>query len=147
MFPQAKTTLSSNKRKNVDFVSERRLGKRCWYQDLVGLDFFLFEAVKSKLSLINGLVIFLLFGFDILWMSRPWLIETGKFLECRDWDSSRLRNFLDAETETQRDWEISWMLRPRLTETGKFLRCQDWDSSRLRNFLDVETKTHQDWEI
>ena len=37
-------------------------------------------------------------------MSRPSLNETGKFLGCRDQDSSRLRNLLDVETMTSRDW-------------------------------------------
>ena len=85
--------------------------------------------------------------FDNLWMSRPRLIETGIYVGCRDRDSSRLRNFLDVETETHRDWEISWMSRPRLIETEKFLGCRDRDSSRLRNFRDVETETHRDREI
>ena len=44
--------------------------------------------------------------FDILWMSRPRLIETEKFLGCRDQDLLRLENFSDVETETHRDWEI-----------------------------------------
>ena len=85
--------------------------------------------------------------FDNLWISRPRLIETGINVWCRDQDSSRLRNFLDVETETHRDWEISWMSRPRLIETEKFLGCQDRNSSRLRNFWDVETETHRDREI
>jgi len=85
--------------------------------------------------------------FDNLWMSRPRLIETWIYVGCRDRDSSRLRNFLDVETETHRDWEISWMSRPRLIETEKFLGCRDRDSSRLRNFRDVETETHWDREI
>ena len=42
-----------------------------------------------------------------------------------------LRNFLDIETETHRDWEISWMSRPRLFESGKFNGCWDRDQSRL----------------
>ena len=33
-------------------------------------------------------------------VSRPRLIETDKFLSCRDRDSSRLENFLVVETET-----------------------------------------------
>ena len=93
--------------------------------------------------------------FDNLWISRPRLIETGINVWCRDRDSSRLRNFLDVETETHRDWKISWMLRPRLIETVKFLGCQYRDSSRLeiswtlrlRNFVDVKAKTFWDWEI
>ena len=64
-------------------------------------------------------------------MSRPRLIETEKFLGCRDRDSSRLRNLLDVETETHRDLEISQMSRPRLIETGKFAGCRDRDQSRL----------------
>ena len=83
--------------------------------------------------------------FDILWMSRLRLIETGKFIGCRDRDSSRLRNFLDVETETHWDWKISWMSRPRLIENEKFLGCWDWDSSRLGNLMDVETETTRDW--
>ena len=45
--------------------------------------------------------------FDNLWMSRLWLIETGMYVGCRDRDSLRLRNILDVETETHRDWDIS----------------------------------------
>jgi len=78
-------------------------------------------------------------------MSRLRLIETEKFVGCRDRDSSRLKNFLDVETETQRDWEICWMLRPRLIKTWKFGGCPDRDSSRLGNLLDVETETSRDW--
>ena len=37
-------------------------------------------------------------------MLRLRLIETEKFLGCRDRDSSRLGNLLDVETETSRDW-------------------------------------------
>ena len=51
-------------------------------------------------------------------MLRLRLIETEKFLGCRDRDSSRLGNLLDVETETHRDWEICWMSRPRPVETG-----------------------------
>ena len=65
--------------------------------------------------------------WEIYWISRPRLIETERFLGCRDRDSSRLRNFSDVETETHQYWKISW-------------------TSRLRNFLDVETDTHRDWE-
>ena len=36
-------------------------------------------------------------------MSRPRLIETGKFRGCRDQDSSRLENLVVVETETDRD--------------------------------------------
>ena len=43
---------------------------------------------------------------DTCWNLRIRLIETEKFLGCRDRDSSRLSNFLDVETETHRDWEI-----------------------------------------
>ena len=52
-------------------------------------------------------------------MSRLRLIETEKFVRCRDQDSSRLKNFIDVETETHRDWEICWMSRPRPVETGQ----------------------------
>ena len=83
--------------------------------------------------------------FDILWMLRPRLIETGKFIGYRDRDSSRLRDFLDVETETHRDWEIRWMSRLRLIETWKFHRCWDRDILRLRNILVVETETNRDW--
>ena len=38
-----------------------------------------------------------------LWMSRLRLIETEKFLGCRDQDSSRQRNFFDVNTKTRRD--------------------------------------------
>ena len=69
--------------------------------------------------------------WEICWMSRPRLIETEKFLGCRDRDSSRLRNLLDVETETHRDLEIWRMSRPRLIETGKFAGCRDRDQSRL----------------
>ena len=77
--------------------------------------------------IVSSLVRFLLFGFsllndstglwnfvdvqtetrrdwDISWMSRPRLIETEKFLGCRDRDSSRLGKSMDVETETSRDW-------------------------------------------
>ena len=37
-------------------------------------------------------------------LSRPRLIETEQFCRCRDRDSSRLGNFVDVETETDRDW-------------------------------------------
>ena len=37
-------------------------------------------------------------------MSRLRLIETEKFLGCRDRDSSRPGNLMDVETETPRDW-------------------------------------------
>ena len=37
-------------------------------------------------------------------MSRPRLIETEKFLGCRDRDSLRPGNLMDVETETSRDW-------------------------------------------
>ena len=69
-------------------------------------------------------------GWDICWMSRPRLIETKKFLGCRDRDSSRLRNFLDVETKTHWDREIPGMSKPRL-ETGKFDGCWDRDHSRV----------------
>ena len=69
-------------------------------------------------------------GFDILWMLRPRLSETGKFIGCQDQDSSRLRDFLDVETRTHQDWEISWMSKPRLIETGKYNEC--WDPDQLR---------------
>ena len=69
---------------------------------------------------------------DYSWhFKRQRLNETGKFVGCRDWDSSRLRNLLDVETETHRDLEIWRMLRPRLIETGKFAGCRDRDQSRL----------------
>ena len=47
-------------------------------------------------------------------MSTPRLIETEKFLGCRD--SLRLGNLMDVETETTRDWakdvntETPWRL-------------------------------------
>ena len=102
--------------------------------------FFLFNAVKCNkwidfdwiyLVWLDSLCLAFLCrmnqrDFDILRMSRPRLIKTGKFLGCRDRDLSRLRNFLDVKTETHRDWKISWM-------------------SRLRNFLGVETETSRDW--
>ena len=91
-------------------------------------------------------------------MSRPRLIETGKFHRCRDRDLSRLRNITVVETiknetsefgsrliaenllrlrliETEKFFK---MVRPRLIETGKFYKCRDRDSSRLKNFIDVE---------
>merc|ERR1712163_104553 len=71
--------------------------------------------------------------WEILWLSRPRLIETGKFCGCRDQDSSRL--------------VILWLSRPRLIETGKFCGCRDRDSSRLGISVVVETETHRDWEI
>ena len=42
--------------------------------------------------------------FDILWISRMRLIDTGKFIGCQDRDSLRLRNLLYVETETSQDW-------------------------------------------
>ena len=69
--------------------------------------------------------------WEILWLSRPRLIETGKFCGFRDRDSSRLGNSLVVETETDRDWEILWLSRPRLNETGNFCGCRDRDQSRL----------------
>ena len=89
----------------------------------------------------------LFFCYEILFMSRPRLIETRKFCGCRDRDSSRLGNSLVVETETHRDWEILWLSRPRLIETGKFCGCRDRDSSRLGNSVVVETETHRDWEF
>ena len=84
--------------------------------------------------------------WEICWMSRPRLIETEKFLGCRDRDSSRLRNLLDVETETHRDLEIWRMSRPRLIETGKFAGCRDRDQSRLgkrcRYRDSIETLAH-----
>ena len=77
--------------------------------------------------------------WQIHWVSRPRLIQSEKFLGCRDCDSSRLRNFLVVETETHRDCEISGMSRSRLIETEKFLGCRDRDSSRPGNLMDVET--------
>ena len=55
--------------------------------------------------------------WEILWLSRPRLIETG--------------NFVVVETETHRDWEILWLSRPRLIETGNFCGCRDRDQPRL----------------
>ena len=52
-------------------------------------------------------------------MSRPRLIETGKFYRHRDRDLSRLGNFIDVETETFRDWDILRLSRPRPIETGQ----------------------------
>ena len=118
--------------------------------------------------IVSSLVRFIMFGFSLLnnspglwyfvdvetetyrdwkisWMSRLRLIETEKFLGCRDRYSSRLGYLLDIETETHQDWEISWMSRPRLIETEKFLGCRDRDSSRLGNLMDVETETSRDW--
>ena len=85
----------------------------------------------------SSLVIFPFFGlmtqqyFDNWWLLRPRLIESEKFLGCRDRDSSRRRNFVDVKTETHQDWKISWMSKLRLIETEKFLRYWDQDSSRL----------------
>ena len=89
----------------------------------------------------------ILFGFshfDILWMSRPRHIETGKFIGCRDWDSSETETFHRC-----RDWDSSRLrtfldVRPKLIDTGKFLGCRDWDSSRLGNLKEVKTKTSWD---
>ena len=85
--------------------------------------------------------------YEILFMSRPRLIETRKFCGCRDRDSSRLGNSLDVETDTHRDWETLLLLRPRLIETGKFCGCRDRDSSRLGNFVVVQIETERDWEF
>ena len=41
--------------------------------------------------------------WEFLWLSRPRLIETGKFCDCRDRDSSRLGISVVVETETSRD--------------------------------------------
>ena len=69
-----------------------------------------------------------------------------EFCGCPDWDSSRLRYFLDVETETHWDWEISRMSRPRLIETGKINGCRDRDQSRLgkrcRYRDSIETLAH-----
>ena len=64
-------------------------------------------------------------------MMRPRLIQTKKFLGCRDQGSSRLETFMDVKTETHQDLEISWMLIQ--------------NSSRLGDLLDVETHTSLDW--
>ena len=69
--------------------------------------------------------------WEILWLSRPRVIETCKFCGCRDRDSSRLGNSLVVETKTDRDWEILWLSRLRLNETGNFCGCRDRDQSRL----------------
>ena len=44
--------------------------------------------------------------WDICWKTRPKLNETEKSLGCQDRDSSRLENFLDVKTETNRDRKI-----------------------------------------
>ena len=61
------------------------------------------------------------FCYEILFMSRPRLIETRKFCGGRDPESSRQGNFVVVETETQLDWEFLWLLRPRLVETEQKL--------------------------
>ena len=55
--------------------------------------------------------------FDIFWISRLRLIETGIDVGCQDQDSLRLK--------------IPWMLILGLIEDEKFLGCCDRDSSRL----------------
>ena len=70
--------------------------------------------------------------------------ETLRFDKYRDRDLSRLQNFKDVETETQRDSRIWRMSRPRLIETKNFRGCRDRDSSRLKNLEDVETETDRD---
>ena len=65
-------------------------------------------------------------------LSRPRLIETGKFYRCQDRDSLRLKYFIEVETETPQDWKISKMSRPRFMETEKWYDCQDQDRLRLR---------------
>ena len=70
--------------------------------------------------------------------------ETLRFDRYRDRDLSRLQNFKDVETETQRDSRIWRMSRPRLIETKNFRGCRDRDSSRLKNLEDVETETDRD---
>ena len=79
--------------------------------------------------------------YEILFMSRPRLIETRKFCGCRDRDSSRLGNSLVVETETHRDWDILWLSKPWLIETWIFCGCRDRDYSRLGNFVVIETET------
>ena len=59
--------------------------------------------------------------WEILWLSRPRLIETGKFCGCRERDSSRLGNFVVVETETKQDWEFLWLSRLRPVETEQKL--------------------------
>ena len=80
------------------------------------------------------------FCYEILFMSRPKLIETRKFCGCRNRDSSRLGNSLVVKTETHRDLEILWLSRPRLNETGNFCGCRDRDQSRLN-------KSCRDWDF
>ena len=79
--------------------------------------FFLFNAVKCNkwidfdwiyLVWLDSLCLAFLCrmnqrDFDILRMSRPRLIKTGKFLGCWDRDLSRLENLMDVETETSHD--------------------------------------------
>ena len=82
--------------------------------------------------------------YPILVASVPVSSETLRFDRYRDRDLSRLQNFQDVETETQRDSRIWRMSRPRLIETKKFRGCRDRDSSRLKNLEDVETETDRD---
>ena len=51
--------------------------------------------------------------WDICWMSRLRLIETEKFLGCRDRDSLRLGNLMDVETGQK-------MLIPRLHQGSRW---------------------------
>ena len=77
--------------------------------------------------------------------------ETSKFGSrliseiCWDQDLSRLKIFIDVETETHGDWEILQMSRLRFIETRKFHRCRDRDLSIIRNIMVVETETSRDW--
>ena len=116
--------------------------------------FFLWYNFYAPVSLIIMLQVQLLFSTVQLRDQRDqiWIIETktenvqvdvktetGKFIGCRDQNSSRLRNSLMSrprliETEKFlgcRDWKISWMSRLRLIETGKFNVCRYQDQSRL----------------
>ena len=70
------------------------------------------ESLKDQISR---------FGSRLIYenLSRSRLIETEQFCRCRDRDSSRLKNFIDIETETYRDWEILRLSRPRPIETGQ----------------------------
>ena len=82
-------------------------------------------------------------------LSRPRLIKTEKLYRYRDLDSSRLKTFIDVETESHRDWEVSWMLRPRLIETDKYQNdtkglkmVQNGPPICLKNMITTCLETH-----
>ena len=75
-------------------------------------------------------------------MSRPRLIETKKFGGCQGRDSSRLKNFEDVETETNRDSSKGVKTE---TETESFAIhwvkiCKGWSIYTFTFFSAIKTK-------